>query len=186
MQSTPSHVILGCGTFGGVGGARQLIGRGLSESALEETLDEAVRLGILWWDTAERYADGASERMIGTWLSRCPRELVERIHIATKVAPASLTGNRDQRFDRKYIESKFEASRQRLGRHSIALYLAHAPCDVTPIEEVVEGFAAIVESGRTQRVGCCNVGPQGLMAALTAADRLGVPGSSNGSRTRTA
>jgi hypothetical protein len=70
MQPTPSHVILGCGTFGGIGGARQLIGNGLAETAAEETLDEAVRLGILWWDTAERYADGASEKTIGAWLSR--------------------------------------------------------------------------------------------------------------------
>jgi aryl-alcohol dehydrogenase-like predicted oxidoreductase len=176
MQLPAPAAILGCGTFGGIGGARQLIGKGLSEAAAGETLDEAVRLGILWWDTAERYADGASERVIGTWLSSRPRELADTIHIATKVAPASLTGNRDQRFDRKYIESRIEASLRRLGRRSIALYLSHAPCDVTPVEEVVEGFAAILESGRAQRVGCCNVDPAGLTAALAAADRLGVPG----------
>jgi 1-deoxyxylulose-5-phosphate synthase len=139
-------------------------------------MDEAVRLGMLWWDTAERYADGASEAMIGAWLSSQSPELADGIQIATKVAPASLAGNVGQRFDRKYIESKMETSLRRLGRPRVALYLAHAPCDITPIEEVVEGFAAILDSGRAQRVGCCNVDPGGLTAALEAADRLGVPG----------
>jgi aryl-alcohol dehydrogenase-like predicted oxidoreductase len=176
MQATPPRVILGCGTFGGIGGARQLIGKGLSETAAEETMNEAVRLGLLWWDTAERYADGASERMIGAWLQRCPSELTGRIHVTTKVSPASLSGHRDQRFDRKYIESKFEASLRRLGLQSIAVYLAHSSCEITPIEEVVEGFAAVLASGRTRRIGCCNVSPQALIAALSAADRLGVPG----------
>ena len=169
-------VILGCGTFGGIGGARQLIGKGLTATAAEETMDEAVRIGLHWWDTAERYADGASEAMIGAWLSSRPQELADSIQIATKVAPASLTGDRDQRFDRQYIASRFEASLLRLRRPRVALYLAHAPCGVTPIEDVVEGFAAILESGRAQRVGCCNVDPRGLMAALGAADRLGVRG----------
>jgi hypothetical protein len=47
-----SSVILGCGTFGGIGGARDLIGRGLDGTAAADTMDEAVRLGILLWDTA--------------------------------------------------------------------------------------------------------------------------------------
>lgn len=169
-------VILGCGTFGGIGGARQLIGKGLNEAAAAETMDEAIRLGILWWDTAERYADGASEAMIGAWLAERSQELAERVQIATKVAPASLAGNLDQRFDHKYIESKIEESFVRLRRRHVALYLAHAPCRVTPIEEVVEGFAAILESGRAKRIGCCNVDAGGLTAALEAADRLGVRG----------
>jgi len=176
MQAPAPRVILGCGTFGGIGGARQLIGKGRGDAAAEETLDEAVRLGIVWWDTAERYADGASERMIGTWLSGRPRALADSIRIATKVAPASLTGDREQRFDRRYIESRIEASLQRLGRRSVALYLSHALCRVTPVDAVVEGFAAVLESGRAQRIGCCNVEPDGLTAALAAADRSGVPG----------
>lgn len=51
-----SEVILGCGTFGGLGGATELIGRGLDRQAAFATLDEAVSLGINVLDTAERYA----------------------------------------------------------------------------------------------------------------------------------
>lgn len=169
-------VILGCGTFGGIGGARQLIGKGLDQAAAAETMDEAVRLGLLWWDTAERYADGASERMIGDWLSSRPEDLAGRVRIATKVAPPSLAGDADRRFDRNYIESKIEASLLRLQRPQVHLYLAHAACKFTPVEEVVEGFGAVLESGHAERIGCCNVDPGQLTAALDAAERLGVRG----------
>jgi aryl-alcohol dehydrogenase-like predicted oxidoreductase len=178
-------VILGCGTFGGIGGARQLIGKGLDQTAAAETMDEAVRLDLLWWDTAERYADGASERMIGDWLSNQPEDLAGRVRIATKVAPPSLAGNADRRFDRNYIESKIEASLLRLQRPQVHLYLAHAACKFTPVEQVVEGFAAVLESGRAERIGCCNVDPDQLTAALDAAERLG-SAASNGCRTRSA
>ena len=54
-------VVLGCGTFGGIGGAPDLIGKGLDVEAAYASLDEAVELGITLFDTAERYAAGASE-----------------------------------------------------------------------------------------------------------------------------
>jgi aryl-alcohol dehydrogenase-like predicted oxidoreductase len=176
MPPQTVRIILGCGTFGGIGGARRLIGKGLDATAAAATMDEAAALGIDLWDTAERYAGGASEELIGAWLCNRPPVLTERIRIATKVAPASLAGDRETPFDEKYIEARLEASLSRLRRHRVALFLAHAPCEVTPIEMVVEAFAAVLESGRAERVGCCNIGPEGLAAALDAAERLGVRG----------
>jgi aryl-alcohol dehydrogenase-like predicted oxidoreductase len=60
--------VLGCGTFGGIGGSPKLVRRGLDEPAAFATMDEAVGLGITLFDTAARYARGASESMIGRWL----------------------------------------------------------------------------------------------------------------------
>ena len=48
------RLIVGCGTFGGIGGAAALIGKGLDEAAAFATLDEAVELGLTMLDTAER------------------------------------------------------------------------------------------------------------------------------------
>lgn len=169
-------IILGCGTFGGIGGARQLIGKGLDATAAAATMDEAAALGIEVWDTAGRYADGTSEELIGAWLCNRLPALTDRIQVTTKVAPASLAGDRETLFNKKYIEAKLEASLLRLRRDRVTLFLAHAPCDVTPIETVVEGFAAVLESGHAERVGCCNIGPEGLIAALDAAERMGVRG----------
>ena len=63
-----------------------------------------------------------------------------------------------------------------VGAGTCDLYLSHAPDTTTPIEETVEGFAAVVESGRAAHVGCCNVSAAELTEALDAAERLGVSG----------
>jgi aryl-alcohol dehydrogenase-like predicted oxidoreductase len=88
-QSWPyGSFVLGTGTFGGIGGSRELIGRGLDEVAAHATLNEAVDLGIVLFDTGERYADGASEVLIGRWLAMQTHATIERVRIATKVAPS--------------------------------------------------------------------------------------------------
>ncbi len=171
-----SRVILGCGTFGGIGGARDLIGRGLDREAAFATMDEAVALGIDVFDTAERYADGESERAMGEWLHSRPETVTSRVRVATKVAPPKADGADGVPFDRDYIERKLAVSLERLGLDRVAFYLSHAPDEVTPIEKTVEGFAAVVESGRAAHIGCCNVDVAQLLEALEAADRLGVRG----------
>ena len=177
-QQTPLHegpVILGCGTFGGIGGARHLIGHGLDSSAAWRTLDEAAALGLTMWDTAERYAHGASESTIGAWLASRPPDLARQIRITTKVAPASLEGLDGVLFDTDYVERKLDASLERLGRRRVALYMAHALCQTTPVRQTVEAFAAVIESGRAERIGCCNVAPGPLLAALEEAERHRLP-----------
>jgi Aldo/keto reductase family len=84
--------VLGCGTFGGIGGSPKLVGRGLDEPSAFATLDEAVGLGITLFDTAERYAGGASEIMIGRWLVERDSAVTERVRLATKVAPPDVDG----------------------------------------------------------------------------------------------
>ena len=106
--------ILGCGTFGGIGGSPRLIGRGLDEVSAFATMDEAIALGITLFDTAGSYAAGASETMIGRWLIDRGPLSTDRIRISTKVAPPR--GNEaDQRFDGAFLDSKFAASLHRLG-----------------------------------------------------------------------
>ena len=170
-----SEVILGCGTFGGLGGATELIGRGLDRQAAFATLDEAVSLGINVLDTAERYAGGESELAIGQWLRHRDEKTRAAIHIATKVAPPAMDGIQGRAFDQPYIEEKLGSSLERLGIERVTFYLSHAPDPDTPIETTLEGFAAMIESGRVEHVGCCNVDASQLRAAVDAADRLGLP-----------
>jgi aryl-alcohol dehydrogenase-like predicted oxidoreductase len=170
------RVILGCGTFGGIGSPTHLIGKGLDRAAAFETLDEAAARGIELWDTAEGYAGGESESAIGAWLASRPPHVTERILIATKVAPASLAGDESEPFDEAYVARKLAISLERLGRERVALYMAHAPCSFTPVGKTVEAFAAVKESGRADLLGCCNVSPDQLRAFLDEAERRGVPG----------
>jgi 1-deoxyxylulose-5-phosphate synthase len=169
-------VILGCGTFGGIGSAKHLIGKGLDRAAALGTLDEAAARGIEMWDTAGAYADGESESAIGAWLASRPQQIAQRIRIATKVAPASLAGEDSVLFDEPYVTRNLTMSLERLGRERVALFMAHAPCRVTPIEQIVEAFAAAIESGRADLIGVCNVGANELRGFLDEAQRQGVPG----------
>jgi aryl-alcohol dehydrogenase-like predicted oxidoreductase len=173
---TVPRAFLGCGTFGGIGGARHLIGRGLDRKAAFAALDEALALDIDVLDTAERYADGESERAIGEWLRQRPSERTTNIRVATKVAPPAADGLDGISFNRAYIERKLQTSLDRLGLERVTFYLSHAPDTTTPIEETLEGFAAVIDDGRVGHIGCCNVGAEELVESLDAAERLGVPG----------
>jgi 1-deoxyxylulose-5-phosphate synthase len=169
------NVVLGCGTFGGIGGSANLFGRGLDEPSAFATMDEAVRLGINLFDTAERYAGGASESMIGRWLADRSSAVTEPVRLCTKVAPPYLDGPGGP-FDAAFVEEKFSGSLERLGIDKVELLLTHAPDDGTPIEETLEGLEAIRASGRCRHVGACNVDATQLLTALDAAERLGLHG----------
>ena len=125
--------VLGCGTFGGIGGSPKLLGRGLDEPAAFATMDEAVGLGITLFDTAERYARGASETMIGRWLVQRDSAFTARVRLATKVAPPGLDGP-GGRFDAAFLEEKFSGSLYRLGVETVEFLLTHALDDDTPIK----------------------------------------------------
>jgi len=170
-----SKAILGCGTFGGIGGSKELIGKGLDRDTAYAVLDEALAAGINVLDTAERYADGESERTVGAWLKSLSPEVRARLHVCTKVAPPWADGPRGVPFDRKYIEHKMETSLERLGVDSVTFYMPHAADEDTPIEATLEGFAAVVESGRARHLGCSNYTAAQLREALEASERLGLP-----------
>jgi aryl-alcohol dehydrogenase-like predicted oxidoreductase len=167
--------VLGCGTFGGIGGSPKLVGRGLDELSAFATMDEAVGLGITLFDTAERYAGGASEIMIGRWLAERDSAVTDRVRLATKVAPPYVDGS-GGRFDAAFLEARFSGSLQRLGVDTVEFLLTHAPDDATPIEETLLGLEAIRASGRCRYVGASNVDAGQLTAALDAAERLGISG----------
>lgn len=167
--------MLGCGTFGGIGGSTELIGRGLDETSAFAAMDEAVELGITLFDTAERYAAGGSEEMIGRWLADRGHAVTDRVKLATKIAPPYLDGPAG-RFHSAFMEDKFAGSLQRLGVDSVELLFTHAPDDDTPIEETLEGLEAIRASGGCRSVGACNLTATELTQALDAADRLGIQG----------
>jgi aryl-alcohol dehydrogenase-like predicted oxidoreductase len=169
------RVVLGCGSFGGIGGARDLIGRGLDDDASLATLDEAASLGITMLDTAERYAGGASERVMGRWLAERGESLTGPVQITTKVAPASMSDG-EAAFDLAFIEPIVEGSLARLGVDRVDWLLTHAPDDDTPVERTLEALASIRESGRCSHIGACNLDARRLSEAVEAAERMGIGG----------
>jgi aryl-alcohol dehydrogenase-like predicted oxidoreductase len=175
VRSTPwpyGPIVVGCATFGGIGGDVELIGRGLDEAAARQTMDEAAGSGLTMLDTAERYAGGESDRIIGRWLTDRGPDVTAPMRLTTKVAPASLTRG-SERFDTAFITARFDTSLERLGVERVDSMLLHAPDDATPIEESLEALESIRQSGRAAHVGACNLDASRLLAALAAAERLG-------------
>lgn len=175
-------------------------GEQTNEADAHAQLDYALAEGINFIDTAEMYAVppraetyGASERIVGKWLARQPRE---KILIATKVAgPARSLGwirNGPPALDRANIRSAIEGSLQRLNTDYVDLYQLHWPernqpmfgewqfkpeqervC--TPIRHQLEALGELVKEGKIRQIGLSNEHPWGIMEFLRIAEELGLP-----------
>lgn len=167
-----SEVILGCGSIGGVGSARDTWGKyGQSQAEAFEMLDAAVELGVTVLDTAVSYAGGESEIVIGRWMAdRRPGVVV-----ATKAGGVVDDGIPRIDLSRDNLSRQLPVSLERLGLTTIDLYMTHAPDDETPIAETLEALAALIEQGLVRSVGACNVTDNQLSLALDTSDRLGLP-----------
>jgi aryl-alcohol dehydrogenase-like predicted oxidoreductase len=177
-------VVFGCGNFGGIGGAQDFVGKGMSEEASLASMDEAAELGIVLFDTAERYAAGESERIVGRWLQSRPSSVTRQVRISTKVGPPWVDG-RDGRFDADYINPLFAGSLDRLGLDAVELLYIHAPDDhparpagyeAVPIEVTLEALESLRADSRVRRLGASNINAEQLRAAINAAERMGVAG----------
>ncbi|OQX74823.1 MAG: aldo/keto reductase, partial [Campylobacteraceae bacterium 4484_4] len=138
-------------------------------------MDKAADAGVNFLDTAELYPvppvaelAGETERIVGRWLKRKPRDA---FIVATKVAGAAngwfvppvrhgLTA-----MDRFHIERAVEGSLRRLGADYIDLYQMHWPDTLIPIEETLEAFSRLIESGKVRYIGTSNDTAYGLTKA---------------------
>jgi aryl-alcohol dehydrogenase-like predicted oxidoreductase len=119
-------------------------------------------------DTADVYADGESEAIIGRWLgSRTGAR--DRVVLATKGRFPRGNGPNDVGLSRVSLTRALEASLRRLGVDTIDLYQAHAWDPLTPLEETLGFFDDAVRAGKIHYVGVSNfIGWQLQKAALLA------------------
>jgi aryl-alcohol dehydrogenase-like predicted oxidoreductase len=151
-----SVVGLGCNNFG----------KRLDLEATAAVLDAALEAGITFFDTADVYGEGESERLMGEALAGRRDEYV----LATKFgwelsgegAPNVPRGSRD------YIRWAIEGSLKRLRVEKIDLYQYHHPDGVTPIEETLAALDELVREGLVGAIGCSNFSA----AELEEADRI--------------
>ena len=153
MTDNASRIGLGCVTFG----------REIDADASFRIMDDAVEKGIRFFDTAESYGDGASERIVGRWLRT--RVMHRHVTVATKVGG---------RLTRSHVAEAIEASRERLGLDTIGAYLLHSPDPATPIEETLEALTPAVRQNKIGLLGCSNYSASDLSAALDASSAHGL------------
>jgi aryl-alcohol dehydrogenase-like predicted oxidoreductase len=130
-----SSIGMGCVTFG----------REINRDTSFEILDRAIERGMTLFDTAEAYAQGASETVLGEWIVN--RGIREQIVVATKVS-GILTKDR--------IITSAEESLRRLQTDVIDLFQLHIRDDVTPLNETMHALHTLVEAGKVRYIGCSN------------------------------
>jgi aryl-alcohol dehydrogenase-like predicted oxidoreductase len=138
------------------------------EAASFEVLDAYTQAGGNFVDTADLYAGGESEKIIGRWLAQRGRR--DDIVIATKVGMAGERAN--LRADT--IRAAAEDSLKNLGVDHIDLYYAHRDDLGTPIEETLAAFDDLVREGKVRYIAASNYDAPRLAAALKISDTEGL------------
>jgi aryl-alcohol dehydrogenase-like predicted oxidoreductase len=159
-----SELCFGAMTFGGADGLWGQVGK-LGQEEADTLVAAALDAGINLFDTANVYAEGRSETMLGQSLRNLgvPRDDVV---IATKVASAMGEGPNQRGASRRHVLGQCRASLRRLQLSHIDLYQVHAFDPATPIEETLEALDTLVRAGDVRYVGLSNWAAWQLMKAL--------------------
>jgi aryl-alcohol dehydrogenase-like predicted oxidoreductase len=115
-------------------------------------IDKALDAGINFFDTADLYAAGQSEAMLGELLGTRRLETV----IATKVGFRAGEPITHSGLSRRHIMASCEASLKRLNMDYIDLYIAHREDSYTPLEETLEALDDLVRAGKVRYLGYSN------------------------------
>src|SRR5690242_20285612 len=142
-----SRICLGMMSFGDKS-SRQWV---LEEDEAEPIVRAAADGGVIFFDTANAYAKGASEVVTGRLLGKLFAR--DDVVVATKVFMPMSDGENDRGLSRKHIMSSIDASLRRLGMDYVDLYQIHRWDPRTPIEETMEALNDVVRAGKARYMG---------------------------------
>src|SRR3954453_7935751 len=134
----------------------------------------ALDAGITTFDTADVYANGKAEEVLGAALKGTRRESLE---VFTKVfwpVGPDPKGKNDTGLSRKHVMESIDASLRRLDMDYVDLYQAHRYDRFTPLEETMQAFADVVRAGKAHYIGVSEWTAEQIRAAKSLADDLGV------------
>ena len=155
-QGDLDRIIFGCGNFGGIGSSPKLREAGDSEQQALRLLDDARRVGLRRFDTANTYGGGASELVLGKWLAAQGPAFRQTVKIATKVGNPFGCPPGETPLSRTQIAFHLDQSLQRLGIERIDVYYIHEFDRVTPLEETLDAMTRAIEAGKIDRLGVSN------------------------------
>lgn len=142
----------------------QTFGWGADETTAHLMADRFVEAGGNFLDTSSTYNAGASESMLGSWLSS--RKNRDAMVVATKVFFATGNGPNEMGLSRKHILRSAEESLRRLKTDYVDLYQAHCYDLATPVDETLSAFDHLVHSGKVRYLGASNFTASQLMKTL--------------------
>ncbi len=139
---------------------------GLDEKSVDAIMEAALNNGINYFDHADIYGGGNSERLFGEYLKR-NRNSRESIYIQTKCAIHD--GQYD--FSKEHIVSSVDGSLARLGIDYVDALLLHRPDTLMEPEEVAEAFECLKKSGKVRHFGVSNHNPMQIELLKTAVEQ---------------
>jgi len=137
----------------------------------EAILRRAVDAGINIVDTADVYADGECERIVGRALGGGIRE---RVVLVTKVHYPTSDDPNDAGNSRRHILRAAEASLRRLGTDWIDVYIVHRPDLELPQDETLRALDDLVHQGKVRYIGCSTFPAWLVMEAIALSERQGL------------
>ncbi len=149
-----SELCLGTMTFGGQEGLWGRIGQ-LQQDEADALVKAALDAGINFIDTANVYAEGRSEAILGQALKNLGVRR-EEVVVATKVLGRMHDGPNGGGASRGHILDQVKASLDRLQTDHIDLYQIHGFDDTTPIEETLYALDSLVRRGVVRYIGLSN------------------------------
>ncbi len=139
-----------------------------------QCVQAALDAGITSFDTADVYANGKAEEVLGAALKGQRRESLE---IFTKVywpVGPEPKGKNDTGLSRKHIMEGIDGSLRRLQMDYVDLYQAHRYDTFTPLEETMQAFADVVRAGKALYIGVSEWTPEQIRAGHALTKQLGV------------
>ncbi len=147
-----SEICLGTMTFGRV----------TDEAEAQRIVNLAFDAGVTFFDTANSYAEGRSETILGQTLKGRRHGVV----VATKFTNPMGPGPNDSGMSRKHIMDAIEGSLRRLQTDYVDIYYIHHVDNLTPLEEALRALDDLVHQGKVRYIACSNYEAWRLCEAL--------------------
>ena len=160
-----SELCFGTMTFGGKG-FWTVIGQ-LPQAAADNLVARVLDAGVNFFDTADIYSEGESEKILGNALGKRRKDVV----LATKVNGRMGDGPNEIGLSRGHIMRAVDDSLTRLGTDYIDLYQIHGFDPLTPLEETLRALDDLVRCGKVRYIGCSNLAAWQVMKSLWVSDR---------------
>ena len=129
------------------------------EARTKATIGHALERGLRWFDTAEVYGAGRSERILGDVFYRAGPAATDAL-VVTKLSWEHLRGPQ--------VRPALMGSLQRLGRTKVDLYLVHSPDPRVPLAETMQALEALWKEGKIGAIGVSNFSVEQMVEARAA------------------
>lgn len=144
-------------------------GKRTPEAESLRIIERALERGLVFFDTANAYNDGESERILG----RALKARRDKVFIATKAGFGRVAG-KPEGLARERVLRAADESLERLQTDYIDLYYLHVPDYATPIEETLDAVEELVAAGKVRRFAVSNYASWQILQMMMSCDRRGI------------